>query len=85
VNAHSHVSSDQLFALMLNVANEHYEELKDQFLSGAHLIGDTDTEIVVQLIADFAENGFSTKDAFKAALAQIKGSYAFALMDKMEP
>ncbi|MGC3658043.1 glutamine--fructose-6-phosphate aminotransferase, partial [Enterococcus faecalis] len=25
------------------------------------------------------------KDAFKAALAEIKGSYAFALKDKMDP
>lgn len=84
-NAHPHVSSDQRFALVHNGVIENFEELKEQFLSGAHLIGDTDTEIVVQLIAHFAENGFSTKDAFKAALAEIKGSYAFALMDKMDP
>ncbi|EFU01184.1 glutamine--fructose-6-phosphate transaminase (isomerizing) [Enterococcus faecalis] len=84
-NAHPHVSSDQRFALVHNGVIENFEELKEQFLSGAHLIGDTDTEIVVQLIAHFAENGFSTKDAFKAALAEIKGSYAFALMDKMAP
>ena len=80
-NAHPHVSSDQRFALVHNGVIENFEELKEQFLSGAHLIGDTDTEIVVQLIAHFAENAFSTKDAFKAALAEIKGSYAFALMD----
>ena len=79
-NAHPHVSSDQRFALVHNGVIENFEELKEQFL-----IGDTDTEIVVQLIAHFAENGFSTKDAFKAALAEIKGSYAFALMDKMDP
>ena len=57
-------------------------EIKEEYLSGHHFKGQTDTEIAVHLIGKFVEeDGLSTLEAFKKALHIIRGSYAFALMD----
>ncbi|MHC5249668.1 glutamine--fructose-6-phosphate transaminase (isomerizing) [Enterococcus sp. LJL90] len=84
INAHPHTSSNQEFVLVHNGVIENYQELKDTYLAGIALESETDTEIVVQLIARFAEDGLSVKEAFKKALAVIEGSYAFALVDKAD-
>ncbi|MHC5373846.1 glutamine--fructose-6-phosphate transaminase (isomerizing) [Enterococcus sp. LJL120] len=84
INAHPHTSSNQEFVLVHNGVIENYQELKDTYLAGITLESETDTEIVVQLIARFAEDGLSVKEAFKKALAVIEGSYAFALVDKAD-
>ncbi|MGX7200948.1 glutamine--fructose-6-phosphate aminotransferase [Enterococcus plantarum] len=84
-NAHPHTSSNHQFILVHNGVIENFEELKQEFLQNKQLEGETDTEIVVQLIEHFAEDGLVTKEAFKKALTVIKGSYAFALIDKNDP
>ncbi|WP_265459204.1 glutamine--fructose-6-phosphate transaminase (isomerizing) [Enterococcus sp. HY326] len=84
INAHPHTSTNQKFVLVHNGVIENYQELKDTYLAGIALESETDTEIVVQLIARFAEDGLSVKEAFKKALAVIEGSYAFALVDKAD-
>ncbi len=60
---------------------ENYAEIKEEYLAGHDLKGQTDTEIAVHLIGQFAEEGLSTLEAFKKALKIIQGSYAFALID----
>ncbi|MBO0467465.1 glutamine--fructose-6-phosphate transaminase (isomerizing) [Enterococcus plantarum] len=84
-NAHPHTSSNHQFILVHNGVIENFEELKQEFLQNKQLEGETDTEIVVHLIEHFAEDGLVTKEAFKKALTVIKGSYAFALIDKNDP
>lgn len=84
-NAHPHTSSNQRFTLVHNGVIENFEEIKQEFLQGETLIGDTDTEIVVYLIDHFSKQGLSTKEAFKEALKVIEGSYAFALVDNEDP
>ncbi|MDA9471450.1 glutamine--fructose-6-phosphate transaminase (isomerizing) [Enterococcus sp. 5H] len=83
-NAHPHTSSNQRFILVHNGVIENFEELKQEFLQGKQLNGETDTEIVVHLVEHFAAEGLSTKEAFKKTLAVINGSYAFALIDKRD-
>lgn len=83
-NAHPHTSSNQRFILVHNGVIENFEELKQEFLQGKQLNGETDTEIVVHLVEHFAAEGLSTKEAFKKTLAAINGSYAFALIDKRD-
>jgi glucosamine--fructose-6-phosphate aminotransferase (isomerizing) len=84
-NAHPHVSSEGRFVLVHNGVIENFEELKQKYLTSVSLKGDTDTEIIVCLIEHFAKTGLSTKAAFKAALKEIEGSYAFALVDNKDP
>lgn len=84
-NAHPHTSENQRFVLVHNGVIENYEELQEKYLDQHHFIGETDTEIIVHLIEEFAKASSSTKEAFKKALAVISGSYAFALLDKENP
>ena len=81
-NAHPHRSETERFVLVHNGVIENYLEIKEEYLSGHHFKGQTDTEIVVHLIGKFVEeDGLSTIESFKKALRIIRGSYAFALMD----
>ncbi|MBO0445494.1 glutamine-fructose-6-phosphate transaminase (isomerizing) [Enterococcus sp. AZ170] len=84
-NAHPHTSSNQRFILVHNGVIENFEEIKQEFLQNKQLEGETDTEIVVYLIEYFSNIGMTTKEAFKKSLSVIKGSYAFALIDKHNP
>ncbi|MEI5994961.1 glutamine--fructose-6-phosphate transaminase (isomerizing) [Candidatus Enterococcus mansonii] len=84
-NAHPHTSSNQRFTLVHNGVIENFEEIKQEFLQGTLMEGETDTEIVVHLIEYFSELGATTKEAFKKALTVIHGSYAFALIDTKDP
>ena len=81
-NAHPHRSETGRFVLVHNGVIENYLEIKEEYLSGHHFKGQTDTEIAVHLIGKFVEeDGVSVLKAFKKALHIIRGSYAFALVD----
>lgn len=81
-NAHPHTSQTGRFVLVHNGVIENYLDIKNAYLAGHDLKGQTDTEIAVHLIGKFVEeDGFTVLDAFKKALHIIEGSYAFALMD----
>lgn len=85
-NAHPHQSANGRFTLVHNGVIENYQELKQAYLTSTHLTSDTDTEIIVQLIAHLAEkNAVSTLEAFKETTALLRGSYALALIDKEQP
>lgn len=85
-NAHPLTSSDGRFVLVHNGVIENFLEIKEKYLLGDDFKGQTDTEIVVHLIAKFVEvDGLSVLEAFKNALGIIEGSYAFALMDAQDP
>ena len=83
-NAHPHTSSNQELVLVHNGVIENFEELHQNYLNDHHFEGQTDTEIVVHLI-EVLKKDLSTKEAFKKALSLIRGSYAFALVDKNDP
>ncbi|NQK92917.1 glutamine--fructose-6-phosphate transaminase (isomerizing) [Streptococcus suis] len=80
-NAHPHTSQTAGHILVHNGVIENYAEIKEEYLAGHDLKGQTDTEIAVHLIGQFVEEGLSTLEAFKKALKIIQGSYAFALID----
>ncbi|MGT2846864.1 glutamine--fructose-6-phosphate transaminase (isomerizing) [Streptococcus massiliensis] len=85
-NAHPHKSQTGRFALVHNGVIENYLDIKNTYLTGHTLKGQTDTEIAVHLIGKFVEeDGLSVLEAFKKALHIIEGSYAFALMDSENP
>ena len=85
-NAHPHRSETGRFVLVHNGVIENYLEIKEEYLTGHHFKGQTDTEIAVHLIGKFAEeDGLSVLEAFKKALHIIRGSYAFALIDSENP
>lgn len=81
-NAHPHQSASGRFVIVHNGVIENYEQLKNEYLADVPLKSDTDTEVVVQLIERFANEGLPAFDAFRRTLKLLKGSYAFALLDK---
>ena len=85
-NAHPHQSNSGRFNLVHNGVIENYNAVRDAFLTDTTLHSDTDTEIIVQLIAWYVEEeGLETIDAFKKAIVALKGSYALALIDNENP
>jgi len=84
-NSHPHISNDERFYLVHNGVITNANELKRQYLSDVEFASETDTEVVVQLIALFAREGLSAKEAFRKALTMVDGSYAFSLVDRLTP
>ncbi|MFC0232575.1 glutamine--fructose-6-phosphate transaminase (isomerizing) [Vagococcus entomophilus] len=84
-NAHPHTSRDGRFMLVHNGVIENFEELKAMYLEDVPLKGETDTEVLVQIISVFvAKHGLDTLEAFRKIVRETKGSYALALIDTNE-
>lgn len=84
-NAHPHASATGRLVLVHNGVIENYLQIKENYLAGHNLKGETDTEIAIHLIGQFVTDGLSVLEAFKKALHIIEGSYAFALIDSQNP
>jgi len=81
VNAHPHQSSSARFTLVHNGVIENYAILKREYLQDVVFNSDTDTEVVVQLVEKFVNDGSDVETAFRQTLSLLKGSYAIALID----
>ena len=85
-NAHPHQSQSGRFTLVHNGVIENYDELKKEFLSDVDFKSQTDTEVAVNLVEYFAnKENLSGKEAFRRALQEIRGSFAFGLLDSEKP
>ncbi|MBS9338029.1 glutamine--fructose-6-phosphate transaminase (isomerizing) [Fructobacillus sp. M2-14] len=86
-NAHPQKSANDRFFLVHNGVIENYKELKDTYLKDVHFISETDTEVAVQLVNHFAEEGMSTEDAFRKMISMLEGNsaYGFLLVDAKDP
>jgi glutamine---fructose-6-phosphate transaminase (isomerizing) len=87
-NAHPHRSGG--VAVVHNGIIENHLELKERLsLEGVKFQSDTDTEIVAHLIHRFFEPGgepeAALRAAFRAALMQIRGSYALGVISEQTP
>jgi glutamine---fructose-6-phosphate transaminase (isomerizing) len=80
-NAHPHQSTSGRFTLVHNGVIENYELLKREYLKDVTFVSETDTEVIVQLIELFVNDGQEVLVAFRKTLTLLKGSYALALLD----
>ncbi|MBT2659187.1 glutamine--fructose-6-phosphate transaminase (isomerizing) [Bacillus sp. ISL-18] len=81
-NSHPHQSVSSRFTLVHNGVIENYELLKREYLTGVPFRSETDTEVVVQLIELFVQEGLEVIEAFRKTLTLLHGSYAIALLDE---
>ena len=81
-NAHPHQSTSGRFTLVHNGVIENYAILKREYLQNIDFKSDTDTEVIVQLIEKFVNEGMKVEEAFQYTLTLLKGSYALALLDE---
>ncbi len=83
-NAHPHTSSDQL-ALVHNGIIENHEELRQELeQSGSCFSSDTDTEVMVHLIAWLMESGLDLFAAVRQAVERLRGAFAIAVVSAAE-
>lgn len=86
-NAHPHISENGRFYLVHNGVIGNFKELKAKYLSDVHFASETDTEVIVQMVEHFSNEGLETKEAFKKTISVLdeSSSYAFLLMDREDP
>ena len=83
-NAHPHADSDQAFAIVHNGIIENYFELKEELLAaGAVFTSETDTEVLVHLIAEEYDGDLT--EAVRRAVGRATGAYALVAMTAHEP
>jgi glucosamine--fructose-6-phosphate aminotransferase (isomerizing) len=84
VNAHPHTDDTNSFAIVHNGIIENYLELKKELIDKGHTFkSDTDTEVIVHLIAENYKG-----DLLRAVLEtvkKLKGAFAFAVITTKEP
>ena len=85
-NTHPHISYNHKICLVHNGVIENYLELKNFLTSrGYRFYGDTDSEIVANLIEHFYISTKNTLLAIKKTTESLEGNYAIALFNEDEP
>jgi glucosamine--fructose-6-phosphate aminotransferase (isomerizing) len=84
-NAHPHTDCSGKLAIVHNGIIENYAELKDRLLKQGHRFrSKTDTEVIAHLVEELAKR-LPVERAFRAALKELRGSYAVCLLAADEP
>lgn len=82
-NAHPHRS--EYIVLVHNGIVENYVELKTQLQQEGYVFkSETDTEVLAHLVRKHAD-GHSLEDAVRAAISEVKGAFACAVISEKEP
>lgn len=83
-NAHPHLDQSGKIALVHNGIIENYEILKRRLEEkGYRFKSETDTEVIVQLIADLYQGDF--EEAVRQTLGLLKGTYGLAILHADHP
>ncbi|MBI2782038.1 MAG: glutamine--fructose-6-phosphate transaminase (isomerizing) [Chloroflexi bacterium] len=83
VNAHPQVDCTGRITVIHNGIIENFQDLRDGLQARGHrLVSETDTEAIAHLIEEAYEGDIA--DAARAALRQLEGAYALAIMHRDE-
>ena len=86
VNAHPHSNNAKDIFVVHNGIIENYQEIKNQLLEhGYKFYSDTDTEVIPNLIDYYANRSKTFLAGLKAALNDLKGAFAIAVITTREP
>ncbi len=84
LNAHPHRAGDVV--VVHNGIIENHRALKQEMSAeGRAFESDTDTEIIAHLVARERDKGLPLPEAVRAALGQVHGAYAIAVLDRSQP
>ncbi len=85
-NAHPHLSNDEQFVVVHNGIVENYLELRERLRAqGIQFHSETDTEVIVHLIAQLAAEGHDLTEATRLACLQLRGAHAIVVMSAQQP
>src|SRR5216117_4022344 len=80
-NAHPHTDCDGALVVVHNGIIENYLEIKDHLLAAGHRFkSETDTEVLAHLIEHHLKTVGRLDRAVKAALKDVRGSYALGVI-----
>jgi len=83
-NAHPFTDCTRTIALVHNGIIENYRELRERLIKEGHrFVSATDTEVVVHLIESYYKRDLVT--ALRKAAAELRGSYAMAVVSARDP
>jgi glucosamine--fructose-6-phosphate aminotransferase (isomerizing) len=86
INAHPHINGDGSILVVHNGIIENYLEIKQELTkNGYTFISQTDTEVIPHLIDYYSKHLGTFEDALTAALNDLKGAYAVAVITTKEP
>jgi len=84
-NAHPHISHGEL-ALVHNGIIENHEAQRERLQAlGYAFESQTDTEVIAHLIHYYRRQGKTLLEALQAAVRELHGAYALAVIDKRDP
>ena len=84
-NAHPMAAGDQV-ALVHNGIIENHDELRRELLdSGRTFTSETDTEVMVHLVAQIMQEGHALFEAVQLAVQRLRGAYGIAVICASEP
>jgi len=85
-NAHPHISMDGDVAVVHNGIVENFVELRHELQSeGVVFSSETDTEVIVHLIARYTKQGMPLEQAAQTAFKQLRGSEAIVVISTKAP
>ena len=85
-NSHPHLSHNGLFSLVHNGIIENFQEIKAFLLEhNIHMVSQTDTEVIVNLIAYYFEECGDVIQAMKQTTGLLMGTWGIAVLYKNEP
>lgn len=86
-NSHPHIDNFNRFALVHNGIIENYEELKDELINnyGIVFISQTDTEVVVNLMAIYYNKLRNVEISIKMAIDKLRGTFGLVIMHLSDP
>ena len=85
-NSHPHRSNDGALAMVHNGIIENFQEIKTALgQKGYTFTSDTDTEVLVNLVAECRKSAPDLLHALADALRQAHGAYAVCVMDRPNP
>ncbi len=83
-NAHPHRSGP--FAVVHNGIIENYADIKERLSAKGHTFtSETDTEVIVKLLEDEWRRNGDYIESVRAALRQLRGSFAVVFLNEQEP
>ncbi len=83
-NAHPHVSGG--VSVVHNGIIENHDEIRARLQSkGYEFLSDTDTEVIAHLVHSYLQSGSPLFGAVRAAIAELVGAYAIAVICETEP
>jgi len=85
INAHPHTAGNRVALVHNGIIENHVQLASELKQSGIEFLSETDTEVIVHMIHRLLNKDLTLLDAVQQTVAQLKGAYAIAVIDKQAP